>query len=408
MPIKGWLGLVVILGVVCSLSLFCCRKTHATSEEVKMDAIATGNNGFAIELYRSLGSGNLFFSPYSISSALAMTYAGAKGKTADQMAKALNFKSLGEELHRGYSNLTSLLNAKGEKGDFNLSVANALWAQKDYGFLDSFVDLVRQSYGADLNRVDFAGQTEAARKTINDWVSEKTKQKIKDLIASGVLTRETRLVLVNAIYFLGNWQVQFDEKATAEGPFHIDEKTTVNVEMMHKDSHFKYGETDNAQLLDLPYKGGEISLIVILPKKIDGLSDLEKSLSAESLSVWLATMHDEYIEVALPKFKLTSEFRLDAALKKLGMVDAFDPMLADFSGMTGKRDLFISAVIHKAFVDVNERGTEAAAATAVTMMLSSVPVPGKRFIADHPFIFLIKENTSNCILFMGRLVNPAG
>jgi len=408
---RGSIRFVLFLLAICSASAFCCRKTNATGkemkEELKMESVAISNNGFAIDLYKHLGDGNIFFSPYSISSALAMTYAGAKGNTAAQMSQALHFKSIGEGLHRGYSEITRILNQKGEKGDFELSVANALWAQKDYKFLDSFLKITRESYGAEVNRVDFVTQTEEARKTINDWVSRKTKEKIKDLIASGMLTSQTRLVLVNAIYFLGNWQSQFDEKATEEGEFHIDKGKTVSVPMMHKDSRFKYGENDKAQMLELPYKGGEISLVVILPKRIDGLNDLEKDLSVESLNAWFSTMVDEQVSVALPKFKLTSQFRLDSALKRLGMVDAFEPEAADFSGMTGKRDLFISAVIHKAFVDVNERGTEAAAATAVTMMLTAMPEHPRRFVADHPFIFLIKENATGCILFMGRLVNPS-
>lgn len=406
MEVRKSIRLALLLFAVFSMPLFCSKKTIATAEEVTMDSVAISNNGFAIDIYRNLGDGNIFFSPYSISSALAMTYVGAKGKTASQMAEALNFNLLGEGLHQGYSGLTHLLNEKSKKGDFNLSVANALWAQKDYIFLDSFLKITKERYGAEINRVDFATQTESARKTINDWVSQKTNEKIKDLIASGMLTTETRLVLVNAIYFLGNWQSQFDEKATVEAPFHVDQKTSVRIPMMHKDSRFKYGETDKAELLELPYKGGDVSLVVILPKRIDGLEDVEKSLSAESLNVWLSNMVSEQVDIALPRFKLTSQFKLDTPLKKLGMVDAFDPTLADFSGMTGKRDLFISAVIHKAFVDVNERGTEAAAATAVTMMLTAVPDRQKKFVADHPFIFLIKDNTSGCILFIGRLVNP--
>ena len=389
--------------------------------------IVEGNNKFALELYAKLRAreGNLFFSPYSISTALAMTYAGARGQTEAQMARVLHFptvtKLIGgpdgglmalpgwerERFARAFGRIIKELNARGEKGGYELSVANALWGQKGYGFLEDFLELIKTNYDGRLSEVDFAKATEAARKTINTWVEKKTRNKIKDLIPKGVLNQLTRLVLTNAIYFKGNWASQFKKDRTQDAPFTLAGGEKVDVPMMNQTAEFNYMETEDFQGLELPYVDDELSMIILLPKRVDGLAEFEKTLTLKNLSKWLARLRKRKVIVSVPKFKMTSQFRLADVLKAMGMTDAFVPDVADFSRMNGKRDLFIWAVIHKAYVDVNEEGTEAAAATGVVVGITSV-MPGRIpvFRADHPFLFLIRDNHSGSILFIGRAMNP--
>ena len=381
--------------------------------EAELKAAAQGNNAFGLELYAKLKGdenverqdGNLFFSPYSISTALAMTYAGARGETEKQMAETLHF-SLGQErLHAALGALEDRLNAGGKRRTYQLAVANALWGQKGYGFREEFLTLVKDSYGAGLRQVDFAGETEKTRSTINKWVQKQTKDKIKDLIRPGVLDALTRLVLTNAIYFKGDWASKFKEENTRDAPFYVSKKQTQEVPMMYQKGRFNYVEEEEVLILELPYKGEDLSMVVLLPKKVDGLAELEESLTAKQLEEWLGKLHRCEVAVYVPKFKMTSEFSLAKMLAGMGMGDAFSLPPADFSGMTGKKDLFISHVLHKAFVEVNEEGTEAAAATAVVMELeAAMPVPV--FRADHPFVFIIRDNRTGGILFMGRVMNP--
>jgi len=387
------------------------------------EVVVEGNNRFALALYAKLREqrGNLFFSPYSISAALAMTYAGARGETEAQMAKVLHFPTVlaekgppssaerkvcdQERFHSAFGAIIKDLNAKGEKGNYELSVANALWGQKGYGFLAEFLELIEAKYGGKLNEVDFITATEAARRTINIWVEKETKDKIKNLIQKGVLTPLTRLVLTNAIYFKGNWARQFKKKNTKEAAFTLLNGEKVDSPMMNQTADFKYMQARYFQALELPYIDEELSMIIFLPKKFDGLRDFEKTLTTENLSKWLARLRKRKVVVSVPKFKETCQFRLADVLKSMGMTDAFLGK-ADFSGMNGKRDLFISAVIHKAFVDVNEEGTEAAAATAVVGVTAVRPEEIPVFRADHPFLFLIRDNDSGSILFIGRMMNP--
>ncbi len=380
----------------------------AAAEDADAGALPRGNNTFALDLYGELREreGNLFFSPYSISTALAMTYGGARGNTAAQMEQVLHFEVTTKRLHQAFGQLVETLNAQGAKGGYQLSVANALWGQQSVGFLKKFLDLTEKHYGAGLRQVDFAAATEAARKTINAWVEKETQGKIKDLIQPGVLNALTRLVLTNAIYFKGTWAEQFDKKATRDAPFTLATRQQVKVPMMHKTENFGYTEAEDFQALELAYAGDDLSMVIFLPREVDGLAALEKKLSLENLESWLGGLRRQTVQVSLPRFTMTSEFGLQEVLKSLGMTDAFSLPPADFSGMNGHKDLFISAVIHKAFVDVNEEGTEAAAATAVVMMRSAAPRPPVVFRADHPFIFLIRDNTSGSILFIGRLVSP--
>lgn len=385
------------------------------------DRIVKGNTKFAFDLYAQLKTeeGNLFFSPYSISTALAMTYAGAKGQTAKQMAQTLHFleyypdpntptlrlQALIVTFAHDYGRLIERLNAQGQKGDYQLSVANALWGQKDYKFLDSFIALNNAHYHAGLENVDFVKETEKTRQEINQWVGDKTNEKIKNLIPQGALNAMTRLVLTNAIYFKGDWALQFDTAETKDEDFYISADKTVKIPLMHQKEKFTYGQTETLQMLKLVYKGDDLSMLVLLAKEKDGLAELEKQLTAKNLIQWQKRMHKREVRVFLPKFKMTSQFGLSDTLAKMGMPDAFGKA-ADFSGMTGSKDLFISNVIHKAFVKVNEEGTEAAAATGVTMSLTAMPAPPPVFRADHPFVFIIQDNNTNSILFIGRVVDP--
>jgi serpin B len=390
------------------LAITACR--CAGVAEPNSGAVVEGNNKFALELYQNLQSreGNLFLSPYSISTALAMACAGAREQTEKQMAETLCFSSMSsKQFHKEFGEIIRQLNEAGEKGGYELVVANALWGQKDYKFLNDYLTLVRTNYGGDLQQVDFAKQTEEARKTINAWVEDKTKDKIKELIKPGMVDSMTRLVLTNAIYFKGKWASEFKSERTQNMPFTLSDGQKVNVRMMTQTGKFGYMETDTTQVLEMPYVNDELSMVILLPEKIDGVSDVERELARGNLEGWLDRLRKREVQVFLPRFKMTSEFELAGVLSSMGMPDAFSSK-ADFSGMTGKRDLFISAVVHKAYVDVNEEGTEAAAATGVVMKLTSVGEPPPVFKADHPFIFLIRDSQTGSILFMGRLANPAG
>lgn len=376
----------------------------------ELQKVVKGNRIFGFHLYQKLGEseGNLFFSPYSISTALAMTYAGARGQTEKEMAEVLHFTLKQEPLHLSFSRLQSQLNAIQDKGHVKLSLANSLWCQQDYYFLDTFFNLNKKYYGAGLNFVDFKRKTEEARIAINTWVEKETQQKIKELIKPGIIERLTRLVLCNAIYFKGNWLSQFDKKKTAEADFHISSNKTIKVPLMNQKSGFRFKNFGNFSAIELPYEGNDLSMIIFLPKEVDGLPALEQKLTEDSVKNWLDELSKSYkqeIFVSLPKFKTTCEFQLGEVLAEMGMPGAFSLPPANFSGMTGKKDLFISNVIHKAFVDVNEEGTEAAAATAVVMKRIAISRP-LTFRADHPFIFLIRENQTEGILFIGRIIDP--
>ena len=375
-----------------------------------VSSVVRGNTDFALDLYGQLRQekGNIFFSPYSISAALAMTWTGARGNTEKQMKKVLGFPAGNRgSVAAAFAALEKGLVADPRDAGYELRVANALWAQKGYRFLRSFVDLNRRCFGAGLRVVDFSGHTEAARKTINAWVEDKTNRKIKDLIRRGDLDQLTRLVLTNAIYFKGQWATRFKKKRTRLAPFSLGGPRlriqTVRVPMMSQSAEFGYAERKDLQVLAMPYKGGRLSMVALLPR--GDLSALDKALTPATLKTWLAGLRTQEVNVYLPRFRITwGATDLVRPLKALGMRDAFT-MGADFSGMDGTRKLLISKVLHKAFVDVNEEGTEAAAATAVVMRLKSAMRP-LVFRADHPFLFLIRDNKTGCILFMGRVVDP--
>ena len=387
------------------------RPSSDTREDAHKPAVRS-LNAFALELYQKLKEqdGNLFLSPFSISTCLAMAYAGARAQTATQMARALGFPLDQEPLHRTLGSLIQKLHAEGHQRSHQLVVANALWGQEGYGFLNEFLALLRTRYGSRLREVDFETRTEAARRTINRWVEEQTREKIKELIGPGMLDPLTRLVLTNAIYFKGNWRSPFDEDATHPAPFHLNAgppgSDDVDVSMMTQIESFCYLKAHDFQALELPYDGESLSMVIFLPERVDGLGDFERSLTPDNLAAWLSRLDAHEIEVSLPKFTMTSGFRLSAILRSMGMVDAFTMGTADFSGMTDREQLAIAEVIHKAFLEVNEEGTEAAAATATEMLGCAEPPSTPVFRADHPFVFLIRDVRSESILFMGRVVDP--
>ncbi len=424
-------------------------KEAPSTGEKDLAAVAKSGNAFATDLYAKLAGkekGNLFFSPASIHTALAMTYAGARGNTEKQMYTTLRFpidmrygsppvKGEGmnmritgraipisvpwpqDRLHPAFGALIKKLNTprKGHDGKpaYQLVVANALWGQKGYPFKEEFTKTIKANYDAGLEEVDYVKATEASRKRINAWVEKKTKQKIKDLIPRDAVNGLTRLVLTNAIYFKSNWGEKFEKGATREGDFRFPAREgemmmAVRVPFMHQQKRHGYMETDTFQAVDILYRRGDLSMTIFLPKKVADLAAFEKTLTAKNLTKWLGQFKRETVKLTLPRFKFASQFGLADTLKKMGMTDAFSPTTADFSGMTTADKLFISAVIHKAFVAVDEEGTEAAAATAVIMTLRAAPQPQqpKVFKADHPFVFMIRHRATGSILFMGRVMNP--
>jgi len=398
-------ALVAIFG--CSGVLF--TQQPSTPRESDLAAAVSGSNAFAVDLYAQLRSqpGNLFFSPESISTAFAMAYAGARGQTATQMAHVFHYSLPPAKLHPAMGALLAAMNAP--HAGYELHVADALWAQQDQNFLASYLNLVQSSYGAGLHKVDFKSSPESVRATINQWVEHETKDKIQNLIGPGVLTSATRLILTNAIYFKGDWVDQFDAKATENGDFHVSSTQSVKTPLMHRTgSGYRYFDGGTFQALELPYKGNDLSMVVLLPKETDGMSALEHSLTAAALADWIGKLQPQSrVVLTLPRFKMTQQFELSKSLAAMGMPLAFSSS-ADFSTMTGKPEFTISAAIHKAFVDVNETGTEAAAATAIGMlaMARRQESPPIVFNANHPFIFLIRDTKSGSILFLGRVNDP--
>lgn len=381
--------------------------------------VAGANNQFAFSLYSRLSKENgnsetnLFFSPLSLSSALALTYEGARGKTADEIQTVFFFPRNRTALRSGYSGMNAAINSGDSR--YTLRTANALWAENTYPFLSEYIATASRDYDAKTTNLDFINHPEEARLTINSWVENRTENRIRDLIPAGAIDPATRLVITNAIYFKGTWEKQFDRNETVEADFRTGTGTTVKVPMMQRtdeEAIYPYTETASLQMISMPYDhstGRNLSMIVLLPKS-DSLAATESSLDAGSLASLQQSAESQRVMVYFPKFTLSTRYSLPGELSALGMPTAFTPS-ADFSGMDGKNDLLISDVIHQAFVDVNEEGTEAAAATAVVMKMAALPGnprPIPVFRADHPFIFIIQDNDTGAILFIGRVVNPAG
>jgi serpin B len=400
----GILSALLALCVLTARPLDCAQ----TNDDTYVAAKSTSVFASGLFLQLSTDEGNLFFSPYSISSALAMTYAGARGNTAAQMASVLAFTLPPEKLDPAMSDLKVMLQA-GNKG-YQLFIANALWAQTGYALRPEFLAIADKYYSAGFKEVDYndAAVREQTRQRINAWTAENTGNRINDLIMPEVLKAGTRLVLTNAIYFKGMWGSPFDTKLTREGPFNVAPREPVRVPMMNQTGKFKYAEDKDAQILEMPYSGG-LAMVIVLPRSFDKIGDVREALTRD-LDSRFARLSEKQVHVTLPRFKMEKEFTLNEPLIALGMVDAFEASSADFSGMTtNPAGLYISKVIHKAFIEVNEEGTEAAAATAVRMNVSAavtVRQDTTYFIADRPFFFLIRDTRTGAILFMGRLSDP--
>jgi serpin B len=365
--------------------------------------LATDNAAFAVDLYRWLAAhqqGNLFLSPASISTALAMTRGGARGVTAEEMDATLHFTLDQQTLHPAFAALDASL--RPDEAAWSLSVANRLWGEASLSFEQPFLDLTRTHYGAELATVSFA-DTEPTRQLINGWVSEQTQERIPELLRQGAIDAATVMVLTNAIHFLGTWKSAFDPVNTSEQPFTLASGEQVPVPLMHQESQVRWMDYGEVATMAMPYSGDRLELLVALPASHDGLSTLEASLTPELLARWDQDMAPAKVKIWLPRFELSGDFELSPALRELGMPSAFGG--ADFSGMTSGGGLALSAVIHQAWLKVDEQGTEAAAATAVVVTRSARP---REFVfrADHPFLFLIRDQQTGAVLFMGRMVGP--
>jgi serpin B len=374
--------------------------------------LARGNSRFSFDLYHHLkeGQGNLFYSPYSISLALAMTYAGARGQTENQMGEALHFTLPQDRLHPAFNALDQRLASRGESPEgedaFELNIVNSIWGQEDYDFLPEFLDALALHYGAGLRMVDFARAAEEARQLINEWVSHQTEQRIEDLLPQGSVDALTRLVLVNAIYFNAQWAHQFDPENTSEGPFYLLDGSETTVPLMQQEAFFPYHQGDGYLAVELPYQIGDLSMLVLVPDE-GRFAEFEASLNSDLLAAAAASLESTNLDLTFPSFSFESSFGLSDALASLGMRGAFDPQTADFSGMDGTRSLYITDVVHKAFVEVDEQGTEAAAATGVVVGIVSIPPEPVDVTINRPFIFLIRDLETDTILFIGRVLDPS-
>ena len=420
MNIKSFLsiGVIAILLVTVFVGIYYSSQNNVQSEEiVAVDTFATTRsvqslvdslNDFSFAFYDEIikdEESNVFYSPYSVFTALSMVYEGSRENTAFQMKDILNIPQNDLVTESSFGRLYNLLNQN--KEGYTINTANAFWVNVDYKFLDQYINLLKSYYIAEANELDFSKNVEAAE-TINTWIEEQTKDKIKDMIKPEMLSDLTKLVLTNAIYFKGLWEKQFDPKYTNEADFKTNSLQTVTVDMMNyngEDKKFNYTETDDLKILEIDYQGNDVSMIIILPKE-NNITLAEKQISAVNLLDWKNNLVEKEIDILqIPKFKLETEYTLNDILSDMDMTDAFSPGVADFSGMDGTNDLFISKVLHKAFIEVNEEGTEAAAATAIIIGVTAIQEP-TTFIADHPFIFLIQQKETGAVLFMGKVMNP--
>ena len=365
-------------------------------------------NAFTVASYKQLsrGDANLIASPFNIATVLSMALAGARGRTAEEIQAVLHVR-YDSTYDAALGALLSDLTKAGNTGGNELHTANGLWVQKGFAIQPAFENTLANNYHSPLTLLDFAANPEAARSQINRWTEEQTKEKIKDLFPAGSLDARTRLVLTSAIYFYGKWQDPFVSSHTQPAPFTLPTGATAQADFMNQTSHFGYAETPTSQILEMRYAGTGIGFDVLLPKTPSGLPDLEKSLTPENLTGWLGNLADRNVQVSLPKFRAESAFSVGKVLSAMGMPTAFTDK-ADFSGIHANGGLAISEVVHKAFVDVSEQGTEAAAATGMTMRASAMrmPEPAVVFRADHPFLFLIRDTRTGVILFIGHLMNP--
>lgn len=381
---------------------------HTVNAQISQsNSTVQGNNQFAIDLYKKLSNDsqkNIFMSPYSISSALAMTYAGAQGITAQEMTKVLHFSK--KAMNSDFQNLSNHFNNVSRKG-LQLSIVNVLWCEKSIKFLNAYLGLTQNYYQTKVENLDFKKQYKKSRLIINQWVAGKTKNKVQNLILKGLINPDTRLVLTNAIYFNGHWRYKFKKNKTRKIDFTTSPQKSTKIDFMTMQRHFKYTENKNLQVIEIPYTDNKMSMVVMLPKDKNGLNKLNNLLTLDGYQKLIRQLRHTNIQLSLPRFKMTQDIKLKRVFKQMGMRQAFTKQ-ADFSGMTGNKSLKIGNILHKAFVEVSEKGTEAAAATSVIMMVKeSISASVKVFKADHPFMFIIKDNTTESILFIGRFMKSA-
>ena len=374
------------------------------------DAIAAANNGFAVDFYREVSAedGNIFFSPASMFVAFSALYEGARGNTADQMQQVFGFEPDLQARYNATAHLMSSVNR--DDPNATLEMANALWLAVWFAPYDSYVDAVRSVYLADVERVDFVDESDDGGVwMVNTWASDKTNGRIPEVLKQDDVNESTAMVITNAIYFNGTWVTQFLEDETRESYFWMNSTKSIMTDFMNVRSEFDYAKVDGAQMLRMPYEGDRLSMLIILPDGRDGMSDLDSTISAMQIEQWNHDMRSQEIIVSVPKFTTKTHYDLMGPLFSLGVSDVFDPDTADLSGIVHvqpDQNLYVSKAIHDAYVDVNEEGTEAAAVTTIVTLEESLPPPPPRFTADHPFIFIIQDDESGAILFMGRLSDP--
>lgn len=417
---KKFVNLSVTAVVLLTTVLSCSAEENLSVPEMQtitdtqaVQELVRGNNEFALDLYEEvcnmLEPDNIFFSPYSISSALGMTYAGAQGQTAADMAETLHFTLPVKATNRAFYSLTESLSSgeliRAESGDpFTLSISNGLWVQDDFTLLDEYIAEVTMYYSAAVRNLDFIDDPDGSRETINEWVAESTLDRIQNLIPSGVLNNDTRVVLTNAVYFKASWLKQFHVRATSNAPFILKDGSSIDVPMMRQTDYFRYVSTEGCSAIELDYAAGNASMLILLP---DGdIEEFQQDFDSGMLETIRGRLSSIRVSISMPKFEFSRSMQLSQTLKILGMESAFGSG-ADFSGFTGSPDLFISEVLHKAFVKVDETGTEAAAATAVVMSLTAIPEEPIEMNVNRPFLFFILDRESGCILFIGRVMNPS-
>ncbi len=395
----------------------CSHRAHepqATEDDHQEDVtqktdIPMQNNEFAFDLMREIpvDDDNMVISPFSISTALAMTYAGARETTMEQMARVMHFDPDQARFHEAYRDYLKAMQTRAEE-HIELNIANSLWAQEDYHFLDSFFETVEANYDSKTFQVNFKEHHQQITRDINEWVYEETSEKIEDLIAPNVLTDDTRMVLVNAIYFLGAWMKEFDPELTTEDLFYTRNEEMVSTDFMRRSDTLPYFEDGHKQLLEIPYSGGDFSMLFVLPAEESTLEEFEREIDAESFADMIDKMDEQEVEVFVPSFEAETQIDLEDILARMGMETAFN-RFADFSGMTGEKDLMLDKVIHQAVIEVAEEGTEAAAATAVVVIRKTSIDPDQPpvFRANRPFLFFVKDNATENILFSGRVMNPS-
>jgi serpin B len=406
-------GLLVGCGARADADVVRGSAARRAAEPASALPVASALDRFGGELFTAVAevsTDNVILSPYSVAVALAMTRAGAAGETRAQLDRTLHFEGIDVDagfnaLERALSSRSKAVeNAEGERVDVKLATANALWPQKGYPFTPMFLDLLAAQYGAGLHVVDFEHNTEAARRAINKWVAAETAKKIPELIPKDALDTLTRLVLTNAIYLKAAWAEPFDEAATSDRSFRRLDATTVSAPFMHLTTELRFASGSGWQTVELPYAGGQLAMDLIVPDS--GRFDEVATTLRHGATPFLSGLSRQTVDLSLPKFRFRTAADIVDILASLGIVDLFDPTKADLSGMTDAEKLYVSGVLHEAFIDVNEKGTEAAAATAIVIRASAAPAKPVELVVDRPFFVVLRDLETNAVLFLGRVVDP--